>query len=952
MRKKITNLTCVVLGMLLCMGNIFAQKNKTTPIILENQSTDLIIFQPEQTVHTMNLEQGINPINKAVPSFRAGSDVIFSEGFEGTTSNDIPAGWTRSGETITGSSAVAGAWCSAADWTLVPTVTPYSGRMMVAQAYNATTMNAWLFSSGVELTAENIYEISFVLKKVQIGGFIPDAFKVQISSVNTETGMTNADTLYINTTDFFDWKKITVNYPVKTTGIYYLGFHCYTGGTPTTRVGICLDNVSIVELPKNDLEVTPSFPYSQVPVSQTFSPTMSARVKNVGTTPQTDVTLSVKHNGIVVGTSTPIPTLAPFTENTITVTISNSTVTLGENTLTFTVSQNETDENPINNTATLTFIGTRNMYATDNGTPISSIGTSKGSSIGNIYTITQETMISQVMVGLQNSGTGMPNTLDYEISLYKLNSDGTVPDDAEFTQTVTRSANGIFTYSVPPTVLTPANYFLCAKQLDATALQIYRDGVPGRVFYIRGENSPNYNTYNTYGAAFIRMIIDRKNNDLQVLANGFPYTMIPQAQAAFLPFPAKLSGKAYNAGLKTQTNVKLSATLNETPIGTSSPIASLASATTSETMTINTLTGTAFPTSLGNNSVVYTVSQDEIEENPDDNSQTYSFEITNDKYAIDGVVDVKEGGFGSDKVDTKMGNIFKIANTTTIKKVEVGFYPAPEIENLSFSVAMYKMTNDTIISPTALFIQQAKRPIEGWITIDIPETKLITPGDYLLAVIQSSTDNPKIAYDGVPGRLCHAVASGSTKLVPQNIGALAIRMIINPSIVKSLSPEKDAENVAVNAEVSVTFNANVTEKDLSGITINGEPFTANIDGNKLIIAHNDFKYDTTYTVVIPASTIEGYDEEITWSFTTEKEEGISVINKDGIKIYPNPSSGLIYVTVSENSAVSIFDVTGRIVNTHNVDANATVTITQPAGLYFVKVESNGKISTHKLVINK
>lgn len=74
----------------------------------------------------------------------------------------------------------------------------------------------------------------------------------------------------------------------------------------------------------------------------------------------------------------------------------------------------------------------------------------------------------------------------------------------------------------------------------------------------------------------------------------------------------------------------------------------------------------------------------------------------------------------------------------------------------------------------------------------------------------------------------------------------------------------------------------------------------------------------------------------------------AVVNN--VSIYPNPSNGQVNINVSENSTVKVVDVAGRLIDTFNVNANSTLNFTQPAGMYFVEVESNGNVSTHKVVI--
>ena len=74
--------------------------------------------------------------------------------------------------------------------------------------------------------------------------------------------------------------------------------------------------------------------------------------------------------------------------------------------------------------------------------------------------------------------------------------------------------------------------------------------------------------------------------------------------------------------------------------------------------------------------------------------------------------------------------------------------------------------------------------------------------------------------------------------------------------------------------------------------------------------------------------------------------GIADITIDSFSIFPNPSKGEVNVSVTENSTVKVYDVTGKLVNTANVTAGETFTFKQPTGMYFVNV--NGKVQ--KVVI--
>ncbi|MDR2011099.1 MAG: Ig-like domain-containing protein [Bacteroidales bacterium] len=174
----------------------------------------------------------------------------------------------------------------------------------------------------------------------------------------------------------------------------------------------------------------------------------------------------------------------------------------------------------------------------------------------------------------------------------------------------------------------------------------------------------------------------------------------------------------------------------------------------------------------------------------------------------------------------------------------------------------------------------------------------------------------------------------------------------SPEIV-SITPEEN-RSALPDAEVKVTFNMNISGNNLNTISISPDPggVSASINGAELTIAHDNFNDGpelTTYTVRIPGGVIANYSEDISWSFYTG-QVGTLENHINEVNIYPNPSSGSVFIMVSENSEVEIFDATGRIIETHNVNTNSTISFTQPAGIYFVKVYAGNNVSTHKVII--
>lgn len=83
--------------------------------------------------------------------------------------------------------------------------------------------------------------------------------------------------------------------------------------------------------------------------------------------------------------------------------------------------------------------------------------------------------------------------------------------------------------------------------------------------------------------------------------------------------------------------------------------------------------------------------------------------------------------------------------------------------------------------------------------------------------------------------------------------------------------------------------------------------------------------------------------------------GIETKLNDLVKIYPNPSSGLVYFTnnINENSLIELIDITGKSIFKQMVPGGKTISLNvenQPKGLYFVRSLINDEIQVQKLII--
>ena len=94
-----------------------------------------------------------------------------------------------------------------------------------------------------------------------------------------------------------------------------------------------------------------------------------------------------------------------------------------------------------------------------------------------------------------------------------------------------------------------------------------------------------------------------------------------------------------------------------------------------------------------------------------------------------------------------------------------------------------------------------------------------------------------------------------------------------PNLVK-LSPADGATDVETGADVYAEFDQTITVRFTDGsATVNGEKATMNkVDNKQLNISGFDLKAGQTYKIVVSAGTVDGYDKQISWSFTTKKAQ--------------------------------------------------------------------------------
>ena len=90
------------------------------------------------------------------------------------------------------------------------------------------------------------------------------------------------------------------------------------------------------------------------------------------------------------------------------------------------------------------------------------------------------------------------------------------------------------------------------------------------------------------------------------------------------------------------------------------------------------------------------------------------------------------------------------------------------------------------------------------------------------------------------------------------------------------------------------------------------------------------------------------------SFTYCVYAGIADTESNGVKLYPNPTSGLFWMEVTESATVSIFDLTGKLISSHNLSSGvSTIPIHRvSSGVYLIEVlTENDSRFVERLIVN-
>ncbi|MBM3410939.1 MAG: T9SS type A sorting domain-containing protein [Bacteroidetes bacterium] len=250
---------------------------------------------------------------------------------------------------------------------------------------------------------------------------------------STDGGATWGDTLTLNS-------GIAVNQASARNSLIRVNVSDYIGGAANAKIAFLfhgdyyfwqIDDVKITQAPNHDLALVQSIflpdttngrfqEYGMVPAPNTGGVVFQALVRNVGTSAQTNVTLTVNATRTSGGaplytSSASIPTLAPGNEQLISLNTIFPATTVANMNVTFNVTADSTDAYTLNNSASRQFAITDSAFSPSVIAPVSQSFSGTGQwgspaaqqvSLGNLFEILTADTVTSATAYLQTGTNG------------------------------------------------------------------------------------------------------------------------------------------------------------------------------------------------------------------------------------------------------------------------------------------------------------------------------------------------------------------------------------------------------------------------------------------------------------------------------------------------------------------------------------------------------------------
>ena len=735
------------------------------------------------------------------------------------------------------------------------------------------TGNDNLISSPINLPAGDVHLI--VYTKCINGKDATELLDVRYGKTTNVDEMTIIGDYSINQED---WVKRIINFNVKESGIYYFAFHVKSVG----GMNVFIDNVSI---DAGFYEVSPFLsiervllPYSNCGLSDASK--VGAFIKNTGTGPTSEITLSYTVNGNNKVTEKFEEVILPTESKAIYFETPADFAEIGEYRVYVTATSATEQESALGETVhcyepITTLPVTTNFYTGDN---YEDYWTEMTPGTWNIDEIAG-TFGTEVN-GLENGLLTHCYNLENDIRLKVQYSKGGWANCAMHIAYGKAGAD-ISTYETI--------YENTSIEGDTEAEFIVPITNPDSYSFVIVNDSEEYG--NLYFYTFT--ISNLAEHDLRIEDVIYPasnYT--PQNQ---LSSEGEYIAKIVNRGSKEMTNVKVSLYDDETLLGSSDGNINIASDEVVNIPMKATLPAVEIGAKLNLTMKVEAAETDSYE--ADNVYAIKTINVTDGVYATENLTEI-EKGIGSWGEPLHVGNVYTVAVSDILESVTIGFAPISEDESdmarKPIALAIYNLDSELNVG-NLICRQEFERGFGGLVDITFDPMKL-SAGKYYVEVQQLTTYNMGLGYDDSDAtNYCYQNADG--KLSKTTGLSLVIRANFNSdlkvyakdAVVKAfVSPEREASLFSENETISVNIKNNGYQEAVIpvSLSVNGVEYNSEISLNPYnegVVEFSGVDMSTVgeYTVVAQTK-LEGDEfvenNEMTKIYTSLEEANPYVMN--------------------------------------------------------------------------
>ena len=165
-------------------------------------------------------------------------------------------------------------------------------------------------------------------------------------------------------------------------------------------------------------------------------------------------------------------------------------------------------------------------------------------------------------------------------------------------------------------------------------------------------------------------------------------------------------------------------------------------------------------------------------------------------------------------------------------------------------------------------------------------------------------------------------------------------------------PSQNVSASAGTTDFSVTSNGNWTaSSDVTWCTV-----TSSGSGNGTLVANYSENTTTSVRTATISVSMTGLTPIIVQVIQDGSAVGIPESNLSSIRLFPNPAKDEVKISLnnsSDNTRVSLIDMTGKILFDRSVPGNNEVSLKVgdlPRGYYFIKVLINNETITRRLIL--